>query len=115
MDDQQHAHDPLDELPEQTRIRLEKAARLRELGIDPYTPRTQRTHQIAQLAPLVAVLGAATESAGTGTPVTIVGRLIRRRDMGKSTFAHLQDGSGEFQIYLRRAALARNPTPSSRR
>jgi lysyl-tRNA synthetase class 2 len=98
MDDQQHAQH--DDLPEQTRLRMEKVARLRELGIDPYTPRTQRTHEIAALAPLVDALDGA--DGGAGEPVTIVGRLVARRDMGKSTFAHLRDGSGEFQIFVRR-------------
>jgi lysyl-tRNA synthetase, class II len=97
MDNEERAQH--DDLPEQTRLRMEKVARLRELGIDPYTPRTHRTHQIAELAPLVAALDGA--DGGTGEAVTIVGRLVARRDMGKSTFAHLRDGSGEFQIFVR--------------
>ncbi len=113
---------PEQELPEQTRIRLEKVARLRELGVDPYTPRAQRTHEIAELAALLPPLAA--EGAGEGgappagatavarepgAAVTIVGRLVLRRDMGKSSFAHLRDGSGEFQIYLRRDRLGDEP------
>lgn len=103
-------------LPEQTRIRLEKVARLRAAGVEPYPPRTERTHEIAELAALLPAqdgtppgggepptAGAATDEPGE--PVTIVGRLVSRRDMGKSSFAHLRDGSGEFQIYLRRDRL----------
>lgn len=96
-------------LPEQTRIRLEKVARLREAGIDPYTPRTERTHEIAALAALLPPEGAAlptgAAASDAGEPVTIVGRLVSRRDMGKSSFGHLRDGSGEFQIYVRRDRL----------
>ena len=80
MDDQQQiSHD---DLPEQTRLRIEKVARLRELGIDPYTPRSHRTHEIAELAPLVAALDGT--EGGAGQEVTIVGRLVGRRDMGKN-------------------------------
>src|SRR6218665_3320879 len=32
--------------------------------------------------------------------VTIAGRLLNVRDMGKSIFAHLQDASGKVQLYL---------------
>ena len=107
---------PSEGLPEQTRIRLEKVARLREAGIDPYTPRTERTHEIAALAALLPPRDgtppggggppvAGTASDDPGEPVTIVGRLVLRRDMGKSSFANLRDGSGEFQIYLRRDRL----------
>src|SRR4029079_2707250 len=97
------------DLPEQTRIRLEKVARLRELGVDPYTPRAARTHEIAELAALVPPAGggegggaappggAGVVADGAGEPVTIVGRLVSRRDMGRSSFANLRDGSGEFQ------------------
>jgi lysyl-tRNA synthetase class 2 len=109
------------DLPEQTRVRLEKAARWRELGVDPYTPRAARTHQIAELAALVPPAETA-EGDGANTPsvtaeaapvpvtVTIVGRLVSRRDMGKNaSFANLRDGSGTFQLYLRRDRLGDEP------
>src|SRR5262245_18057592 len=91
------------DLPEQTRIRLEKVAGLRGMGVDPYTPRAHRTHEIAELAPLMPAPGAeagggdggAAPPGGPGTgvddagePVTIVGRLVSRRDMGRSSFGH---------------------------
>jgi lysyl-tRNA synthetase class 2 len=58
---------PDQDLPEQTRVRLEKVARLRELGLDPYTPRAHRTHEIAELAALVPPMEGATDSADGGT------------------------------------------------
>src|SRR6476620_8697375 len=111
------------DLPEQTRVRLDKAARLRDLGIDPYTPRAERTHQIADLAALLPPVAAAGDGDGGGTtppatpsadepeePVTIVGRLVSRRDMGKNaSFGNLRDGSGTFQLYLRRDNLGDEP------
>ncbi len=119
MNTEQPDHD----LPEQTRIRLEKAVRWRELGVDPYTPRAERTHQIAELAALVpAAEGAGDGGVGGDTPppragdaedeepVTIVGRLVNRRDLGKNaSFANLRDGSGVFQLYLRRDRLGDEP------
>jgi lysyl-tRNA synthetase class 2 len=37
-----------------------------------------------------------------GRPVHIAGRIVAWRDMGKSLFAHLQDSTGRFQIYLKK-------------
>ena len=37
--------------------------------------------------------------------VTIAGRMMTRRIMGKASFAHLQDPSGQIQIYVRRDNL----------
>lgn len=37
--------------------------------------------------------------------VQIAGRLVAHRIMGKIIFAHLQDGTGRFQIYLKKDAL----------
>lgn len=90
-------------LPEQTRVRLEKVARLRDLGIDPYTPRARRTHTIAEVRERFDAL------AARGEPVTLVGRLVSRRDMGKASFGHLRDGRGDVQLYLRRDALGEEP------
>jgi lysyl-tRNA synthetase class 2 len=40
-----------------------------------------------------------------GQPVRIAGRLMAVREMGKSIFAHLQDGTDRFQIYVQKNAL----------
>lgn len=42
------------------------------------------------------------DAYGEGKPVCLAGRLTTRREMGKSVFAHLQDGSGRQQIYLKK-------------
>lgn len=81
------------------RTRLEKVARLRAQGIEPYPLRVERTHTSAQV---LAEFEQA-EAAGRETPVeaTLVGRMRSMRPMGKVTFAHLEDGSGRIQIFLR--------------
>lgn len=38
--------------------------------------------------------------------VTVVGRMTSRRVMGKASFAHIEDGSGQIQLYVRRDDLA---------
>lgn len=82
---------------EQTR--LEKVARLRALGIEPYPHRVERTHTSAQILQEFAD----SEAAGKESPVraTLVGRLRSMRPMGKITFAHIEDGFGRVQIFLR--------------
>lgn len=84
-------------LSDQERIRREKLARLREQGINPYPSRCQRSHTIAQARRLFE----AGELAEDQTLV-LVGRLRTVRIMGKASFAHIEDGSGRVQIYLRR-------------
>lgn len=75
--------------------RLEKLERLRAEGVDPYPRRVRRTHTIAEAL-------AALEAAGQEGPrVAVVGRLRSMRVMGKVTFAHIEDGSGSIQLFLR--------------
>ncbi len=87
-------------LTDQELQRQTKLARLREKGIDPYPPRAERTHTTAQA---VAVLEAAEEDSPA--LVTVVGRLVSIRTMGKSSFAHVEDGAGRLQLYLRKDDL----------
>jgi lysyl-tRNA synthetase class 2 len=84
------------ELSELERQRHLKLQRIREKGIDPYPPRIERTHTMAQAQ-------AAFEEAPEGEALTVkvVGRLMSIRVMGRSAFAHIEDGSGRIQIYLR--------------
>ncbi len=85
---------PLEEL------RLEKLARLQELGIDPYPLRVERTHTTTEA---IAAFEAAAEEETI--PVTVTGRLISVRDMGKTVFAHITDEFGRLQLFLRRDDL----------
>ncbi len=80
--------------------RAAKLVQLREVGIDPYPPRCQRSAAIAD------VLASFDDLAARGETVTLAGRIIgARRIMGKIAFAHIEDGSGEIQLWLSRADL----------
>jgi lysyl-tRNA synthetase, class II len=79
--------------------RLEKVNRLRERGIEPYPTRAERTHTSQEA--ITAFEKA--EAAGGAKPVqaTLAGRLRSIRPMGKITFAHIEDGWGRIQLFLR--------------
>ena len=92
-------------MPEYTsleKIRLEKIDELRAEGIEPYPTRAERTHTSAQV---IAEFEAAEKQAAEGeTPqveATLAGRIRAARPMGKLTFAHIEDGAGKIQLFLR--------------
>ena len=82
---------------EQTR--LEKLERLRERGIDPYPGRVERTH--TNVEAIAAFEQAEAVEAEEPVTATLVGRLRSVRPMGKITFAHIEDGDGRIQLFLR--------------
>jgi lysyl-tRNA synthetase class 2 len=86
-----------EQLTDQEHQRRLKLLQLREKGIDPYPPRVRRTHTAAEAA---ATLDQVPTGAEPPT-VSVTGRLVSIRVMGKSSFAHIQDGSGRIQLYLR--------------
>lgn len=81
------------------RTRLEKVHRLRERGIEPYPHRVERTHNNQEAVQAFE----AAESAGGDQQftATLVGRIRSIRPMGKITFAHIEDGAGRVQLFLR--------------
>ena len=83
--------------------RRQKIACLREMGIDPYPNRCRRSHSAAQA---VALLEKA-EAKGLpgGRKVSLAGRLVARRGMGKIAFLDLRDGSGKIQLLAQQKAL----------
>lgn len=90
--------DLLAQLNEQEQQRYQKMLRLRERGIAPYPLRAARTHTAQQ------AIDAFTR--GEALPgVKLAGRLVSLRDMGKLTFAHLQDGSAKIQLMVRKDVL----------
>ncbi len=71
-----------------------KIKAIREKGIDPFPHRFKLTHKIDEAKQLPA-----------GTHVIIAGRMMLMRVMGKASFAHLKDGTGRMQIYVKKDAV----------
>ena len=88
------------DLLDQERARREKLERIRAAGIDPYPPRVERTHTIAQ-----AIAAYKAGELAEDEQVKLTGRMILRRVMGKLSFAHIEDGTGRVQIMLQRNVL----------
>ena len=85
--------------PEQMRVRLAKAERLRAAGIDPYLVGYPRTHTIGEVRALHPDLPADT---ATGDKVGVTGRVMLYRTGGKLCFATIRDGTGEIQVMISR-------------
>ena len=78
-----------------TQQRQQKLERLRARGTNPYPHRYYRSHT-AQEA--VALLKQNEEGSTKKEKVSVAGRIMAIRRMGKSTFADIRDGSGKIQI-----------------
>jgi len=76
--------------------RLQKHERLKSVGANPYPLFSKRTHLSADAKRDFDALAAA------GGEVILAGRLMTLREHGGSAFAHMQDGAGRFQIYLKK-------------
>ncbi|MCD4532850.1 bifunctional lysylphosphatidylglycerol synthetase/lysine--tRNA ligase LysX [Nocardioides sp. cx-169] len=87
-----------DHLPDQMRVRRAKLDRIRARGVDPYPVTAPRTHTLAEVRGLVAP----DLPPGTETPamVSVVGRVLLKRDLGRLGFATLRDGSGDLQVMV---------------
>ncbi len=90
----------MEDVTQQEEQRRRKLDILRQAGIDPYPPRSQRTHTTQEVKAAFEAGELAEEQE-----VVLVGRMVLRRDMGKITFAHIEDSSGRLQIFLRRNDL----------
>jgi len=86
-------------LNELQQTRLSKLERLRAAGIDPFPPRSERTYTTRQV---LETFDALVESQ---QPLKLVGRIMLRRPMGGSAFAHIADESGRIQIFLSKKDL----------
>lgn len=80
--------------------RIKKLAELRKLGINPFPYSFKRSHHAAdilkhQLKP----------EERTSEKVSVAGRIISLRRMGKIAFAHVLDQSGKIQIYFKEEGL----------
>jgi lysyl-tRNA synthetase class 2 len=88
------------DLPEQTRVRMDKRQRMIDRGLEPYPLNVERTHKLGDI---VAAHDA--DSLGpdhrTGEVVKVTGRVVFLRDTGKLVFIRLREGDGtELQAML---------------
>lgn len=79
-----------DNLTDEPKVRLRKLAAIKKAGINPYPSRYERTHSLAEA-----------KVSKAGTKVSVAGRLLTIREMGKICFCHLLDYSSKMQIVLK--------------
>ncbi|MDQ8205400.1 lysine--tRNA ligase [Pelagicoccus sp. SDUM812003] len=82
---------------DQLAVRRQKLADLREKGVDPFRTEFQPSHFSAE-AVAAFVDGAEPEAQPT---VSVAGRLVVIRKMGKAQFVKIQDQEGIIQVYVR--------------
>jgi lysyl-tRNA synthetase class 2 len=88
------------ELSELLQIRRNKLDELRALGIDPFGTKFNRTHHAGDILAQYSEFSNE-ELEERAIEVSLAGRIMQKRGMGKASFAHLQDLSGKIQIYVR--------------
>ena len=105
------------ELSEQEIVRRNNLQQLRDLGIDPYPaaeyPVTAWSTDIIKDFVDLPIVGKDEEGNDvreTATPenspvVSVAGRIMSKRIMGKAAFAELQDSKGRIQVYVQRDAI----------
>lgn len=76
-------------------VRRAKLEELRAAGADPFRAACQQTHFAAD------ALKRFQEGEEPPAVVSVAGRLVTLRDMGKSCFIKLQDQTGQIQVYVK--------------
>ncbi|WP_337019699.1 lysine--tRNA ligase [Oceanobacillus massiliensis] len=93
-----------EELNEHMRVRRDKLVDYREKGLDPFGGKYTRTHLAEELIEKYDQYSKE-ELEEMKDEVTIAGRLMTKRGKGKAGFAHLQDLSGQLQLYVRKDSI----------
>lgn len=85
---------------EQEQIRREKRAQLIDMGVNPYPPEFNQTHNSFDIISNESLLSE--DGDENKAQVSLAGRIMARRIMGKAAFFHIQDSQGTLQVYIRR-------------
>jgi lysyl-tRNA synthetase class 2 len=94
----------IENLSEQEIIRREKLKELSKLGIDAYPA---ELYPVNTSAAFIKTNYKEEENKSDFADVWIAGRILSIRDMGKASFAVLQDATGKIQIYVRKDDIAK--------
>ena len=84
------------DLSEQEVIRRNSMEQLRNLGVEPYPAAEYITNAYSN------EIKASFKDDAERRPVTLAGRIMSRRIMGKASFMELQDSEGRIQVYITR-------------
>ena len=97
----------MDDLNQVLRIRREKLDAIRERGIEPFAYNYDPSHQSTEAVGAFEAAEAAESLSedGDGASVRIAGRIVSWRGHGKSAFAHVEDATGQVQLYFRKNVL----------
>ena len=87
------------ELNDQEQVRREKLAKYQEMGIDPFGHAYKVTHHVSEIRKLV---GKKQNKAvdKMNLVVSVAGRIMAIRRMGKASFINIQDKTGNIQSYI---------------
>ena len=96
---------PSSEQEEYIKIRLDKAKQLIAKGINPYPSKFEKSHTNSEAIEKFLELEMS-DNSDNMAPVTLAGRVVARRTMGKATFIDISDSTGRLQIMLRQNNLA---------
>jgi lysyl-tRNA synthetase class 2 len=91
------SHTEQGDINELKRVRLEKLQELRDMGVDPFGGRFERSTMAQTIKDSFDNF--------EGQTVQVAGRMMSKRRHGKAGFANLQDYSGSIQLYFRQDDL----------
>ncbi len=93
MNENQTPQEEMEDVNHLVQIRKEKLNKLKEEGKNPFNiTKFNRTHTSKQIVDHYEEL--------EGKDVTIAGRIMAKRIMGKASFCHIQDSEGKIQSYV---------------
>jgi lysyl-tRNA synthetase class 2 len=90
---------------EQVEQRLDKLTHFTGRNQLPYPPRVIRNHTATEAIQTYETAESTLTEDSPPITAEVAGRLVAIRKMGKSTFAHIQDGSGRLQLYFKKNGL----------
>ena len=96
----------LEETKDLMQQRRDKLNEIREFGVEPYPHKYEPTHTTSVIRRDFAETQ---ETPDETQRIRLAGRIMTKRDHGKSSFAHLQDSEGRIQIYVRRDKVGAEP------
>ena len=101
---------PQQDISQLEKVRREKLAQLQAEGKDPFQiTKYDQTHHTKEILDHFDELAGELDEEGSyvkePTEVSIAGRMLFKRVMGKASFANLQDRDGRIQIYVSRNDL----------